>query len=91
MAGEAWAPQWKVERTVAWLGNYRRILIRWERLLGVYEGFMTLVVMVLCVNRLAREGWVYAPGTGARRGGAILVPRDPPGPADDVPTSAWAA
>ena len=23
--------RWKVERTFAWLGNYRRLLVRWER------------------------------------------------------------
>jgi transposase len=42
-----------VERTFAWLGNYRRILIRWERLLAVYQGFVTFVAMLLCLNRLS--------------------------------------
>lgn len=51
---EEYAQRWKVERTFAWLGNYRRLLIRWERLLPVYQGLVTFVVMLLCVNRLAR-------------------------------------
>ena len=44
----------KVERTFSWLGNYRRLLIRWERHLSVYQGFFTFVVMLVCINRLAR-------------------------------------
>ncbi|HEV2753097.1 MAG TPA: IS5 family transposase [Solirubrobacteraceae bacterium] len=52
---EEYARRWTVERTFAWLGNYRRLLIRWERLLGVYEGFMAFVVMVLCLNRLLQQ------------------------------------
>jgi transposase len=55
---EEYAQRWKVERSFAWLGNYRRIRIRWERLLPVYQGFMTFVVMLLCVNRL-----VHAPAS----------------------------
>ena len=51
---EEYARRWTVERTFAWLGNYRRVLIRWERLLPVYEAFMTVVALLLCVNRLAQ-------------------------------------
>ena len=49
---EDYAQRWKVERAFAWLGNYRRILIRWERLLDVYQGLVTFVVMLVCINRL---------------------------------------
>lgn len=51
---EEYARRWVVERTFAWLGNYRRALIRWERLLAVYQGFMTVALLLLCVNRLLR-------------------------------------
>jgi transposase len=44
--------RWKVERTFAWLGNYRRLLLRWERHLSVYQGLFTFVLMLLCINRL---------------------------------------
>jgi transposase len=43
-----------VERSFAWLGNFRRLLIRWEHLFGVYHSFFTFAVMGLCVKRLAR-------------------------------------
>jgi transposase len=44
--------RYKVERSFAWLGNYRRLLIRWEHLVSVYHSFFTVAVMLLCVRRL---------------------------------------
>jgi transposase len=41
-----------VERSFAWLGNYRRLLIRWERLFAVYHGFFALALARICLNRL---------------------------------------
>jgi hypothetical protein len=43
---------YKVECTLAWLGNFRRLLIRWERLVGVYRAWFAFAVMLLCVRRL---------------------------------------
>jgi transposase len=48
----AYRERWKVERTFAWLGNYRRLLIRWERHLSVYQGCFTFVLMPVRINRL---------------------------------------
>jgi len=31
--------RWKVERTFAWLGNFRRLVVRWDRSLTIYSGF----------------------------------------------------
>lgn len=44
--------RFKVERSFAWLGNYRRLLIRWERLLPVYRGFFALALARVCLRRL---------------------------------------
>jgi transposase len=44
--------RYKVERSFAWLGNFRRLLIRWERLFVVYRGFFEIALLVLCVRRL---------------------------------------
>lgn len=33
---------------------YRRLLIRWERLAHMYEGFFTLAGILLCLNRLSK-------------------------------------
>jgi transposase len=51
---EEYRCRYKVERSFAWLGNYRRLLIRWEHLFGVYRSFFAVAVMLLCVKRLAR-------------------------------------
>ena len=51
---QEYAQRWIVERTFAWLGNYRRLLIRSERLAHMYEGFFTLAVILLCLNRLLK-------------------------------------
>jgi hypothetical protein len=42
-----------VERSFAWLGNFRRLLIRWERLFGVYRSWFTVAVLLLCLRRVA--------------------------------------
>jgi len=46
--------RYKVERSFAWLGNFRRLLIRWDRHIVVYQGFFVCAIMYLCVRRLAR-------------------------------------
>jgi len=44
--------RWKVERTFAWLLSYRRIVVRWERHVGVYRGFVLIAMALICINRL---------------------------------------
>jgi len=43
-----------VERSFAWLGNFRRLLIRWDRHIVVYQGFFVCAIMYMCVRRLTR-------------------------------------
>jgi transposase len=45
--------RYKVERSFAWLGNFRRLLIRWERLFGIYRSWFTVALLLLCVRRVA--------------------------------------
>lgn len=44
--------RFKVERSFAWLGNFRRLLIRWEHHFGIYRSFFSVAVMLLCARRL---------------------------------------
>lgn len=44
--------RFKVERSFAWLGNYRRLLIRWEHHAGLYRGFFTVALALICIKRL---------------------------------------
>jgi transposase len=48
--------RYTVERSFAWLGTYRRLLIRWERLLPVYQGFFTVALLLVCLRRLVAAG-----------------------------------
>ncbi len=43
---------WKVERTFAWLGDFRRLLVRWERHLTMYLAFFHVACLLLALRRL---------------------------------------
>ncbi|MBI3443595.1 IS5 family transposase [Candidatus Woesebacteria bacterium] len=45
-----YATRWIIERTISHLGNYRRVLIRWEKLTSTYLGFFHLACIMLCLN-----------------------------------------
>ncbi len=42
--------RWKVERLFAWLKNYRRLLIRWERHSSNYLGMVQLGCMLILLR-----------------------------------------
>lgn len=42
--------RWIMERTIAWLGNQRRILIRWEKYSSIYKAFFQLACILICLN-----------------------------------------
>jgi transposase len=44
--------RWKVERTFSWFGNYRRLVVRWERSLTVYLAFFHLTCLLITLNQL---------------------------------------
>lgn len=44
--------RWKVERTFAWFGNFRRLLVRWERHLKMYLAFFHLACLLITLRRL---------------------------------------
>ena len=46
--------RWVVERTLAWLHQFRRLRIRYERLDDIHEAFMTLGEVMICWNCLNR-------------------------------------
>jgi transposase len=60
--------RYKVERSFAWLGNFRRLLIRWEHLSGVYRSFFTVAVLVVCLRRVFPATVVEAGGERAVSG-----------------------
>jgi transposase len=44
--------RWIVERTNAWLQNYRRITVRWDKLADSYEAFIEMACILICVRRV---------------------------------------
>jgi transposase len=51
---ESYKKRWHVERAFAWLGNYRRLLIRWEHHVSVYRGFFTFALMLITINKVLK-------------------------------------
>lgn len=46
--------RWMIERTFAWLHQYRRLRLRFERLPEIHEAFLSIACSLICWNRLAR-------------------------------------
>jgi hypothetical protein len=44
--------RYTVERSVAWLGTFRRQLIRREHYFELYRSFFLLALLVICVRRV---------------------------------------
>ena len=45
--------RWVVERTLAWLGRYRRLAVRYERRADIHEAFLHLGCSLICLNYLS--------------------------------------
>jgi transposase len=46
--------RWVVERTLAWLGQFRRLTIRYERRADIHQAFVSLGCSLVCFNALTR-------------------------------------
>lgn len=44
--------RWKVERTFAWLGNFRRLVVRYERHLKMYRAFFHVACLLITLRQL---------------------------------------
>jgi transposase len=43
--------RWKIERTTAWLHNFRRLVVRYEYYSNVYHAFILLACIQICLRR----------------------------------------
>ena len=43
--------RWKIERTFSWFNNFRRLVVRYERLIETYRGFFHLACIMIVLNR----------------------------------------
>lgn len=46
--------RWIVERTFAWLGNFRRLVVRWDHGLTMYQAFFHVALMMIALRGLER-------------------------------------
>ena len=51
-AGPGYGEHWKVERTFAWLGSFRRLLVRHERCLAIFRAFVLVTFILVALRRL---------------------------------------
>jgi transposase len=50
-AGPGYAERWKVERTFAWLGNFRRLLVRHERYICTFRAFFLVAFILVSLRQ----------------------------------------
>jgi transposase len=44
--------RYKVERTFSWLGNNRRLVVRWDRDITAYNAFFHIACLIITLRRL---------------------------------------
>ena len=44
--------RWVVERTIAWLHQFRRLRVRYERRADIHQAFLTLGCALICLRTL---------------------------------------
>ncbi len=49
--GPGYRERWKVERLFAWLGQFRRLVVRHERLVEVFRGFVLVAFILICLRQ----------------------------------------
>lgn len=45
--------RWRVERSFAWLQQFRRLAVRWDHSLVAYHGFVTVACIVICLRKFS--------------------------------------
>ena len=43
--------RWHIERSFAWLQQFRRLTVRWDYHLEAYHGFFTVACIVICLRK----------------------------------------
>ena len=46
--------RWKVERTFAWLGNFRRLVVRYDRSTTIYEAFFHIACLMITLRKVLK-------------------------------------
>lgn len=46
--------RWIVERSIAWLGNFRRLVVRYDRSLTIYQAFIHIACFMIVLRRVLK-------------------------------------
>ena len=46
--------RWKIERTFAWLGNFRRLVVRYDRSDSIYEAFFHIACLMITLRKVLK-------------------------------------
>ena len=46
--------RWIVERTIAWLGNFRRLVVRWDRSTTIYQAFFHIACLMIVLRKVVQ-------------------------------------
>ena len=46
--------RWIVERTIGWLGNFRRLVVRYDRSLKIYGAFFHIACFMIVIRRVVQ-------------------------------------
>jgi len=46
--------RWIVERSIAWLGNFRRLVVRYDRSLTIYRAFIHVACLMIVLRRVLK-------------------------------------
>ena len=44
--------RWKIERTNAWIQNFRRLVVRYDRKIEMFDAFLQLGCTIITLNKL---------------------------------------
>lgn len=66
--------RWVVERAFAWLHQFKRLRIRYERRADLHQGLLELACSLICLRRLRTAGWRGRSGQDDRIGECGDVP-----------------
>jgi transposase len=47
--------RWVIERTFAWLHNFKRLLVRYDRRAEIHEAFLAIACCLVCFRRLEKS------------------------------------
>ncbi len=43
--------RWKIERSIAWIGNFRRLVVRYERQIKMYQAFFHVACLLITLRQ----------------------------------------